>query len=302
MEVQKLQGLYENIERSLKRSLGNVNNLYRRQKQLLEQQKKELEKQKKAEESKKKSDKSKVGDYKKEIDEINDQVKYFAEDLANDLYGIDLKGWAAQLGDALFDAWKKGESGAEAFEKTAAEILGNVMNDVLKISILEPMMNDVRTALFGSDGKGGYFGSDYSLDTNEMSQLAQILMKGEKKSEAYYEALDGLNDYMEKNYGVSLKDKKSKKGLSAGIKGITEDTADILASLVNSIRADQARTVEAITRYVNDFAPEMNTIVKAQLERLINIAENTKKSADLTEEIRDLFSAVVSGTKQVKVK
>lgn len=302
MEVQKLQGLYENIERSLKRSLGNVNNLYRRQKQLLEQQKKELEKQKKAEESKKKSDKSKVEDYKKEIDEINDQVKYFAEDLANDLYGIDLKGWAAQLGDALFDAWKKGESGAEAFEKTAAEILGNVMNDVLKISILEPMMNDVRTALFGSDGKGGYFGSDYSLDTNEMSQLAQILMKGEKKSEAYYEALDGLNDYMEKNYGVSLKDKKSKKGLSAGIKGITEDTADILASLVNSIRADQARTVEAITRYVNDFAPEMNTIVKAQLERLINIAENTKKSADLTEEIRDLFSAVVSGTKQVKIK
>lgn len=302
IEVQKLQGFYENIERSLKRSLGNVNNLYRRQKQLLEQQKKELEKQKKAEESKKKSDKSKVEDYKKEIDEINDQVKYFAEDLANDLYGIDLKGWAAQLGDALFDAWKKGESGAEAFEKTAAEILGNVMNDVLKISILEPMMNDVRTALFGSDGKGGYFGSDYSLDTNEMSQLAQILMKGEKKSEAYYEALDGLNDYMEKNYGVSLKDKKSKKGLSAGIKGITEDTADILASLVNSIRADQARTVEAITRYVNDFAPEMNTIVKAQLERLINIAENTKKSADLTEEIRDLFSAVVSGTKQVKIK
>ena len=53
MEVQKLQGFYENIERSLKRSLGNVNNLYRRQKQLLEQQKKELEKQKKAEESKK---------------------------------------------------------------------------------------------------------------------------------------------------------------------------------------------------------------------------------------------------------
>ena len=106
IEVQKLQGFYENIERSLKRSLGNVNNLYRRQKQLLEQQKKELEKQKKAEESKKKSDKSKVEDYKKEIDEINDQVKYFAEDLANDLYGIDLKGWAAQLGDALFD-WKK---------------------------------------------------------------------------------------------------------------------------------------------------------------------------------------------------
>ena len=43
-------------------------------------------------------------------------------------------------------------------------------------------------------------------------------------------------------------------------------------------------------------------MVKAQLERLINIADNTKKSAEMAEEIRDLFSAVVSGTKQIKVK
>ena len=53
-EVQKLQGLYENIERSIKRSMGNVSSLNQRQKKLLEQQKKELEKQKKAEEGKKK--------------------------------------------------------------------------------------------------------------------------------------------------------------------------------------------------------------------------------------------------------
>lgn len=302
MEVQKLQGLYEGIERSIERSLGNVSNLNRRQKQLLEQQRRELEKQKKAEESKKKSDESKVADYKNQINEINDQIRYFAEDLANDLLGIDLKGWASQLGDALFDAWKKGEDGAEAFKKKSAELLGNVMNDILKIGILEPMMEDVRKALFGTDNRSGFFGYDYILDQQEMSQLADILMKGEKKSEAYYEALEGLNDYMSKNYGVSLKEKDSRGGLSAGIKGIKEDQADILASIVNAMRADGAKITEAVLRYVNDLAPEMSAMVKAQLAYLLSISNNTKRNADMAEEIRDLFSAVVSGTKQVKVK
>lgn len=169
------------------------------------------------------------------------------------------------------------------------------MNDILKMSILEPMMEDVRNALFGSDGKSGYFGKDYTLDSNEMSQLAKILMQGEKKSEAYYEALDSLNDYMNENYGVSLKDKESKSGLKAGVTGITEETASTLASLANAMRADGARSTEAILRYVNEFAPETNTMSKAQLERLISIADDTK-------EIRDLFSAVVSGTKKINVK
>lgn len=302
-EVEKLQGLYEGIERSINRSLGNVSGLNRQQRQLMEQQIKELEKQKKAEEGKKKSDKSKVDDYGEQIAELKDQTKYFAEDLANELYGIDFKGWASQLGDALFEAWKKGEDGAEAFKKKSAEILGDVLNNVLKVAILEPMMEDLRKALYGEDGGSGYLGKDNELDEKELAQLSDILMKGSKQTDAYFGALDELNNYMEKNGGKGFKDASSKaEGLSTGIKGITENTADILASLANAMRADGAKSTEAITRYVNDIVPEMSAMAKMQLVHLLAISNNTKKNADMAEEIRDLFSAVISGTKQINVK
>ena len=59
---------------------------------------------------------------------MKQQIKDFAEDAADSLYGINLKDWASQLGDALYEAWQKGEDGAEAFKKKAAEIMGDVMN------------------------------------------------------------------------------------------------------------------------------------------------------------------------------
>ena len=39
-----------------------------------------------------------------------------------------------------YEAWQKGEDGAEAFKSKVADIMGDVMNSILKISILEPAM------------------------------------------------------------------------------------------------------------------------------------------------------------------
>lgn len=274
----------------LSNSFSVESNLFEYQRKLIEQEIEELKKQRDAELQKNTPDPSTLARLDAEILEAEDRLAYFAEDLANTLYGINLKDWASELGDTLYNAWKQGEDGAEAFKKKSAEIIGDVMNDMLKISILEPMMKDVREALFGKDGKSGYFGNDYALDESEMKGLASILMEGEKKSEAYYEALDGLNDYLEKNYGVSLKDKSGSEGLSAGIKGITEDTANLLASYANSMRADGAKRTELLAKYINDNVPEMSAMAKAQLVQLTAIAANTGRNADAADEILDYLS------------
>jgi hypothetical protein len=303
-EVRKLEAAYQSIEESLRRSLGNQKELLAEQKKNLELQLKQLEIQRKAEEAKKNTDKKKLEDYDAAIREAEEELRYFAEEAASDLLNIDFKNWASQLGDALFEAWKKGEDGAEAFRKTSADILAGVMNDMLKMQILEPMMEKARIALFGEDGKGGYFGRDYVLDEREMQGLAKILMEGEKKSEAYYKALDSLNKYMEDNYGVSLKEKPDKEegGLAAGIKGITEDTASLLASYVNGIRADIAMQLDFVKRLIDSDMPEITALGKAQLIQLQNIARNTEKASKMAEDIMDFLNSVSAGTKSLKVK
>ena len=259
---------------------------YGYQRQLMAEQLSELEKQRQAELDKKKTDNSVVADYDNQIDEMKVKIRQFAEEAAKDLYGIDLKDWASQLGDALFDAWKKGEDGAEAFKKKAGDILGDVMNGVLKLGLLEPMMQDIQTYLFGEDGKSGAFGEDFELTPDKLDGLAAKLMAGMEGVDAYNSALDQLEKILNEKYGLSMKgDKESKSGLSAGIQSVTEDTADLLASYVNAIRASVAMNETRWEQLLNDSIPQMNVIAQSQLDAQRLIAENTLRNAVAAEAI-----------------
>lgn len=276
-------------ERTLKRvNAYNEGGAYSYQRQLMEEQMDALQKQYDAENSKKDKDVEAMQDIQNQMDELRDQMLYFAEDVANDLYGIDLKGWASQLGDGLFEAWKKGEDGAEAFKRTAMDILGQVMNKVLTIGLLEPMMQDLSDYLFGTEeerkannGKAGAFGTDFELKPDELEKVGVYLMKGLEGVDAYNSALDTLDDFMKNKYGISMKgDEESKSGLSAGIQSVTEDTADLLASYLNAVRADVAQsTREYWPKLLNEALPGMSIIAESQLKVQEQIASNTLRNA-----------------------
>lgn len=267
----------------------NEGGAYGYQRALMQEQMSELEKQRQAEIDKKKTDDGKVADYENQIAELKQQIKDFAEEMADSLYGINLKDWASQLGDALYGAWQKGEDGAEAFKKKAAEIMGDVMNSVLKLAILEPAMKNLQSMLFGEDGQSGMFGKDFKLDDSELENIADYLMGVSSKTDDYYDALDKLNEYMEKKYGVSMKDEAESSGLSKGIEGVTEDTANLLASYLNSVRADVAMKLQLVRKIVDEYFPRMNLLAEAQLTELKAISSNTAASAKFTEEIRDIL-------------
>lgn len=269
----------------------NEGGAYGYQRALMQEQMSELEKQRQAEIDKKKTDDSKVEDYNNQIAELKQEIKDFAEDAADSLYGINLKDWASQLGDALYEAWQKGEDGAEAFKKKAAEIMGDVMNSVLKLTILEPAMKDLQTMLFGEDGQSGMFGNDFSLDDSELESLADYLMGISSKTDDYYDAMDKLNEYMEKKYGVSMKEEAESSGLSRDIEGVTENTANLLASYLNSVRADVSMKLQLVRQIVDEHFPRMNLLAEAQLTELKAISRNTANNVELVTEIRDMLNA-----------
>lgn len=301
MSLQKYKQEAEKLQKRV--SAYDEGGAYGYQRALMQEQLSELEKQRQAEIDKKKTDDSKVADYENQITEMKQQIKDFAEETAESLYGINLKDWASQLGDALYEAWQKGEDGAEAFKNKVADIMGDVMNSILKISILEPAMQQLQKMLFGEDGMSGYFGKDFSLDERELESIADYLMGVSEKTDDYYSMLDKLNNYMEKKYGISMKEEEedSGSGLSKGIQNVTENTANLLASYINAIRADVSVKREYVRRLVEELFPAYNVIAQAQLQQLTMIQINTAKNVEFVEEIRDILHRNINGVNKFNV-
>lgn len=305
VEVQKLQNAYTNLQTVIERQLGEATE--KQTDALLENLKKqrdELEKQRQAEEDKKKTDASKIEDYNQQIAELDDQIKYFYEDLANELYGIDLKDWASQFSDSLVEAWRNGEDAAEAFGKTASDILAGVANDMIRMAYIEPALEELRNMIpdMMEDGR---------LDNSELSIIADKLLNIEEGYNQSLISLDELDKMIREATGgeLSLKDigstESNNSGLSSEIQGVTEDTANLLGSYLNAIRQDVSVQRNVMENIGSNLLPTISITAQAQLQQLNAIAANTLANANAAKEIRELFAGVIttgSGGKAIRIK
>ena len=117
-------------------------------------------------------------------------------------------------------------------------------------------------------------------------------------AEAYKELSEQARqtrDVLKKLYGWSDKDSKSRAG--SNIKGITEETADILVSYVNAIRLDVSVNRPNIQKIADAVArmPEMSGIAQSQLSQLttlVSLAQYRNGRLD------DMYSWMRSVTKE----
>lgn len=292
--VKNLKNEYSELQRVVERQLGAITRSQAKQQvENLEQQKRELESQRRNEINKKKTDWNTVADYENQINEIRDQIRYFYEDLAGEQFGVKIKDWAKNISDALVDAWSKGEDAAKAFDSTVADIMKSVFKNILQLQYIEPAMAQLRTYLFGTDGKSGILG-DGEMSRNDMVGLVGELTNLKGKIGEWQNAWNYLVEAA-KQAGINLEDMTSGDSLTKGIQAVTEDTANLLASYINAMRADlsiQKSMVEKIMLSIesssNTFALMQADIMKIQINTLAT-ANNTSKLIELSEDTNNLL-------------
>lgn len=302
LEVKKLSNDYKNLQSVIERQLGAVTQSQSKEMIAnLQKQQEEVQKQMEAEQDKKDSDASKIEDYKQQYIELGEQIKYFYEDLASEQFGIDLKGWSDQISEALVNAFANGEDAAKAFDDTVADIMRNVIKEMISLNVIKPAMNKLRDYLFGDKGiftdssAGGT-----NLTEQEAAGLVQQLGSLRGAISDSKKIWDYLNAAAKKN-GNSLEKTSASNTLSKGIQeNITEETANILASYINGIRADVSVKRALLEKWGNEILPKYNVIAEQQLTQLRAIANNTLRSAQNTEanvalvqEVRDMLSIVI---------
>ena len=261
---------------------------------LLRAQEDELRKQRQAEEDKKKTDKDKIADYDQQIKEMELQIKTFAQDFLKDVYSIDMKSWASTLTDTVVSAWAKGEDAVDAYKKKVKDMVRDVTKNIVSQKIMEKALEKPLEWLTSVLDKKG------QLDETDMDKFAKLL---NEVGENVVPQLTGIFDALNKN-GLDLRENGSSSTTNS-IKGITEETADLLASYLNAVRLD----VSVIREMQGKFLPEISEIAKSQLTQLNLIAHNTLRNADAAEridktvsELNDNFNRVINGTKSLKMK
>lgn len=264
-----------------------------------------------AENSKKKKSNSALQEYKDQIASLDDEIRYFAEDLANTLYGIDFKSWADQLGDALITAFENGEDAADAFDDSVTSILQSLVKKMIATGILEPKFEQLRKNLFGENGEGGSFDiSDpngtknaWMKDINEALGDDGYIREGLEASETLFNEMETLAN----KYGNTLLNSNSAT-MSSSIKGITEQTADLLAAYLNAIRADVSVIRQIFGSKSVTFMDTMSQLAHAQVQYQSQIASNTLRNAQAAEmiyqstnELVVIFRSVTNDTKRLNV-
>ena len=311
LEVKKLSNDYKNLQSIVERQLGAVTQSQSKEMIAnLQKQREEVIKQAQAEADKKDPDSSKIEDYRQQYIELGEQIKYFYEDLASEQFGIDIKGWADQISEALVNAFANGEDAAKAFDDTVADIMRNVIKEMISVNVIQKSMNGLRDYLFGDKG---IFTDSSAGGTNLTEQEAAGLMQQLGSLRGTISDSKKIWDYLNaaaKKMGISLEETSASNTLSKGIQeNITEDTANILASYLNSIRADVSIKRALLEKWGNEILPKYNVIAEQQLTQLRAIANNTLRSAQNTEtnvalvqEVRDMLNLVIDrGSRKIKI-
>lgn len=238
---------------------GDING-YQQQYNLLVQKRKDYVDMYNKEDGKKKKSNSALNESKQKIAELDDQLRFFSEDLAKRLWGLDVKGWADQLSDALVSAFENGENMAKAYGDTVRNILQSLGSKMIQLQIMEPMFEKLRTKLFGDgkDNKGVFDPNDVARSAQKVTDIVADFFgqngDGKNAIVAAQEALvayeKGLNDA-----GLSLKN-NSNSTLNSGIQGTSEETSALLAGYINALRQDVSVIRIMQTQFINDAWPD----------------------------------------------
>lgn len=201
------------------------------------------------EKDKKNTDDDKVREYERSQQEALDAFEEGVRQMRDTLVKS-TDDWASQMGSAIRQAFQNGENAARAFRDTVKTMIGDVIENMLQMAILEPLIESAIEAWTNSDylkqkytktitGDDGITRKSFDQD-NYLKELLQNIGDPDKAENFYQSMLmigdtlidtvNGMPSVLQDFYKYN-----SELGtLSGGIGSETEDTARRIEALENS--------------------------------------------------------------------
>lgn len=266
--VNKLTSAYKELEWQISKALSG--NLYKHQQASIEnmkQQQRELQGMIRAEYSKKKTDHGKIKEWQEQIKELNRSIEDTIDGMKKSLLDTDVKAIASQLGDAIVGAFENGKDAATAWGNTVKNIVNNLVKNMLIQKVLQEPIDKIISKYTSKwvDKNGVFKGFDVVI--GDIDSLSSELG-------GLYPSLERSINALKEKLNLSALDNDT--SLTGAVKGVTEETASIVAGQLNAMRINQG---------------EANNMLRQQLSVLSQIAQNTSYNRHL-EKLDGILSAL----------
>ena len=270
--ISELERAYTQLSWAIDKALGG--DVYKNQQAAIRNMKEQQEHLRaswEAEESKKKTDDGRVQDFKDQYAELERQIADMYDEISNDLLQTTAGDFASQLADNLTTAFKAGEDSAKAFEQCVNDVLQNIIVNQLKKKFLEQQLQGALDQLEGS--MGYWNGDEFIFDGLTDDEIAAFKAKVQAAANNYEQAL-GIYSDLFKDMNID----ENEDGLTGAVKGVSEETASLVAGQMNAIRINQLEATQILRQQLQT----LNTIAQntaynrylARIERIITILEN----------------------------
>lgn len=202
------------------------------------------------------------------IDEINKELEEVANDLQDTFGGIarkDFRSWAEEFVDAWTDAFLETGDGYDALMETFEDkMLETFKKQALMrglAKIMEPLERAINSAV-----------SDSIIDDYELNRIRQMMEVAGQQGDEYLRRMAEIWD---------LGATGQLSGLSAGISGMTEETAEVLEGYWNSVRMYTAETNQNVAIIADAFSnPDSTNPMLGQLRLIAEQATQIRTLLD----------------------
>lgn len=306
--IEKLQDAYNDLKEAMDDAfdismLAKYNNEMVKN---LKTQNAHLEAMIKAESSKKKKDKDKIAEYQKQIKENEKAIKEAEESLTEQLGGFgsksNYKSAAEAFAQAWVDAFGEGSDALDALNNKFNEYIKNLIVKQATTRLVGKMIEPILKAVDEAVSEGSE-GGNKGLEVTK-SELQKIIDMWGQVGPVLDKNLKSLMDAMGYKPGLN----SNLSALQQGIQAVTENTAQTLESLLDSMRYYLA-TQQADVRIIRDTLIErLGASVGAVLHDANNnpVLVELRLQTTLLTDIRDTLSSCVKsghsqGNKGIKV-
>nr|WP_314783096.1 tape measure protein [uncultured Porphyromonas sp.] len=220
-----------------------------------------IAKKREEEQAKKKPDQSELDKYERQQKELVQKMAERIDNMLSDLLGGDAIQLADKLGNALFDAFSKGEDAARAFDGAVNDIINNMVKKLLIQQFLEKPIKDAINKLKQAATKDGELSIDEML-ANVGLVSDELHKVGESAGQ-----IQGIYEKLIKAIGMNLDDTLT--GQRKGIAAASQDSIDELNGRATAIQTHTAMIAQGTAR--------LTALAQGTFDQLVEVARMVKE-------------------------